>query len=158
MVMKLEKLIGDLLRKNGVTISVAESITGGRICDRLTNIPGSSNYFMGGVVAYSNESKIKHLSVHKEKIKRYGAVSSQVAKEMAKGVKETFSTEYGLSTTGIAGPTGATPRKPIGLVFIGLAKGRNIWVKKLNLKGTRGQIKDKASEYALQFLYEKLSK
>lgn len=152
--MKLEKEIGDLLRRKGLTIAIAESLTGGMICDRVTNVPGSSDYFMGGIVAYSNDSKVRHLGVTKEKIEKYGAVSKEVAKSMAHGVRQAFSTNIGLSTTGLAGPTGGTPKKPIGLVFIGLAKGEKTCVRRLNLKGTRREIKEKTSENALRFLIE----
>jgi nicotinamide-nucleotide amidase len=152
----LEKLIGDLLRQNGWTLSIAESCTGGLICDRITNVSGSSDYFMGGMVNYSNESKAKHLGIPLRYIKKYGAVSPQVAKKMAQGVREAFNTTFGLSTTGVAGPTGGTKRSPIGRVFIGLAAGRKVWVKKLDLKGTRREIKEKATEKALQFFYERL--
>ena len=154
--MKLEKLIGDLLREKGWTLSIAESCTGGRICDRMTDVSGSSEYFMGGMVTYSNESKAKHLDVPVDEIRKYGAVSPRVVKKMALGVRKTFNTSLGLSTTGVAGPTGGTKKKPVGLVFIGLAKGKRTWVMKLNLKGSRGEIKQKATEKALQFLYEKM--
>ena len=152
--MRLEKLIGDLLRERGWTLSIAESCTGGLICDRITNIPGSSDYFEGGMVTYSNESKAKHLGIPLNDIKRYGAVSSQVARKMAQGVRKAFGTTFGLSTTGVAGPTGGTKRAPIGGVFIGLAIGRSTWVWKEDLKGDRKEIKRKASEKALQFFYE----
>ncbi|MDI7261846.1 MAG: nicotinamide-nucleotide amidohydrolase family protein, partial [Thermodesulfobacteriota bacterium] len=144
--MKLEKAIGDLLREKGFTLSIAESCTGGLICDRITDIPGSSNYFMGGMVTYSNESKARHLGVPLDDIKKYGAVSPQVAKKMAQGVRKAFGTTFGLSTTGVAGPTGGTKEKPVGLVFIGLAKGKKTWVRKLNLEGSRKEIKEKAAE------------
>lgn len=154
--MKIEKLIGDLLRKNGWTLSIAESCTGGLICDRITDVPGSSDYFIGGMVTYSNESKAKHLGVPMKDIKTYGAVSPQVAKKMAQGVQKTFGTTFGLSTTGIAGPTGGSKEKPVGLVFIGLSYGRKTQVIKLNLKGTRRTIKEQSTEKALQFFYETL--
>ena len=128
--MKIEKLIGDLLRKRGWTLSIAESCTGGLVCDRITDVSGSSDYFMGGMVNYSNESKSKHLGVPSNDIKKYGAVSPQVARKMAQGVRKTFNTTFGLSTTGVAGPTGGTKRSPVGRVFIGLAAGRKVWVKK----------------------------
>ena len=150
----LEKLIGDLLKKRGWTISISESCTGGLICDRVTDISGSSDYFMGGMVNYSNESKAKHLGIPLSYIKRYGAVSPQVAKKMAQGVRKTFGTTFGLSTTGVAGPTGGTKRSPIGRVFIGLARGKRMWVMKLDLKGYRREIKEKAAKKALQFFYE----
>ena len=154
--MKIEKLIGDLLRKSGWTLSIAESCTGGLICDRITDVSGSSDYFMGGMVNYSNESKSKHLGVPSNDIKKYGAVSPQVARKMAQGVRKTFNTTFGLSTTGVAGPTGGTKRSPVGRVFIGLAAGRKVWVKKEGLKGSRREIKRKATERGLQFFYEKL--
>ena len=152
--MKLEKVIGTLLRKRKWTLSVSESCTGGLICDRITNVPGSSDYFEGGMVTYSNESKARHLGIPLDYIKRYGAVSPQVARKMAQGVQKAFGTNFGLSTTGVAGPTGGTKRSPVGRVFIGIASGRKIWVKSIDLKGSRREIKKKASEKALQFLYE----
>jgi nicotinamide-nucleotide amidase len=156
--MKLEKVIGDLLRQNDWTLSIAESCTGGLICDRITNISGSSDYFMGGMVTYSNESKAKHLGIPLHYIREHGAVSPQVARRMAQGVRKGFNTTFGLSTTGVAGPTGGTKRSPIGRVFIGLTVGRKVWVKKLDLRGTRGKIKEEAAENALQFFYETLTK
>ncbi len=152
--MKSEKLIGDLLREKGWTVSVAESCTGGLVCDRITDVPGSSDYFEGGMVNYSNESKEKHLGVPLDEINRYGAVSFRVAKEMAQGVRKTFNTTFGLSTTGVAGPTGGTEKKPVGLVFIGLAKGKRTWVTKLNLEGSRREVKKQAAERSLEFLYK----
>ncbi len=154
--MKLEKLVGDLLREEGWTLSIAESCTGGLICDLVTNVSGSSDYFMGGMITYSNESKEKYLGVPLNDIKRYGAVSRPVAKKMAQGVRKGFNTTFGLSTTGVAGPTGGTKRSPVGRVFVGLAKGERTWVWKLDLKGNRREIKKKATEKALQFFYEKL--
>jgi PncC family amidohydrolase len=154
--MKIEKLIGDLLRKRGWTLSIAESCTGGLVCDRITDVSGSSDYFMGGMVNYSNESKSKHLGVPSNDIKKYGAVSPQVARKMAQGVRKTFNTTFGLSTTGVAGPTGGTKRSPVVRVFIGLAAGRKVWVKKEGLKGSRREIKEKATKKALQFFYGKM--
>jgi nicotinamide-nucleotide amidase len=154
--MKLEKAIGNLLRKNGWTLSISESVTGGLVCDRITNVSGSSDYFMGGMVNYSNESKAEHLGVPFSFIKKHGAVSSQVARKMSQGVQKAFHTNFGLSTTGVAGPTGGTIRSPIGRVFVGLSDGRRTWVKKLDLKGSRRAIKEKATEKVLQFFYETL--
>jgi PncC family amidohydrolase len=154
--MKLEKLIGDLLRERGWTLSIAESCTGGLVCDRITDVPGSSDYFEGGMVNYSNESKAKHLRISLDYVKKYGAVSPQVARRMAQGVRKAFGTSFGLSATGVAGPAGGTKRSPIGRVFIGFTDGRRIWVKKLNLKGNRREIKEKATEKALQFFYGKI--
>jgi len=154
--MKLEKTIGNLLREKGWTLSTAESCTGGLISDRITNVSGSSDYFMGGMVTYSNESKAEHLGIPAAIIKRYGAASSQVARKMAQGVRKAFNTTFGLSTTGVAGPTGGTKRSPIGRVFIGFTNGKKAWVRKLDLKGNRREIKKKATDEALQFFYERL--
>ncbi len=151
---KLEKTIGDCLIKRKWTLSIAESCTGGLICDRITNVSGSSDYFMGGMVNYSNESKARHLGVPLDDIKKYGAVSPQVAKKMAQGVRKAFGTNFGLSTTGVAGPTGGTKRAPIGRVFIGLTHGGRSWIWKEDLKGSRREIKEKAAEKALKFFYE----
>jgi PncC family amidohydrolase len=155
--MKLEKIIGDRLREKGWTLSIAESCTGGLICDRITDIPGSSDYFEGGMVTYSNESKGKYLGIPLNDIKRYGAVSPQVARRMAQGVRRAFYTTFGLSTTGVAGPTGGTQRSPIGRVFIGVARGDKMWVRQEDFKGTRREIKKKATERSLEFLYKILT-
>jgi PncC family amidohydrolase len=152
--MKLEKVIGEYLREMGWTLSIAESCTGGLISDRITDVSGSSDYFEGGMVTYSNESKAKHLGIRLDDIKKYGAVSPQVVKKMAQGVRKAFGTTFGLSTTGVAGPTGGTKRAPIGRVFIGLAIERTTWVWKEDLKGNRREIKEKAAEKALNFFYE----
>ena len=154
--MKLEKAIGNLLRQKGWILSVAESCTGGLVCDRITNISGSSHYFEGGMITYSNRSKEKYLGIPLDYIKRYGAASPQVARRMAQGVRKAFGTNFGLSTTGVAGPTGGTKRSPVGRVFIGFSNGKSSWVKKLDLKGSRREIKKKATEKALQFSYETL--
>jgi nicotinamide-nucleotide amidase len=154
--MKLAKLIGDHLRKNGLTLSIAESCTGGLLCDRITDVSGSSDYFEGGMVTYSNRSKTDFLGVPAADIKRYGAVSPQVAKKMAQGIRKVFGTTFGISTTGVAGPTGGTREKPVGLVYIGLSHGRRTLVMKLDLKGNRREIKEKATDKAFQFFYERL--
>jgi PncC family amidohydrolase len=109
---------------------------------------------MGGMVTYSNESKAKHLGIPLNYIKNHGAVSPQVAKKMAQGVRKAFGTTFGLSTTGVAGPTGGTKRSPVGRIFIGFADGRRTLVRKLDLRGSRIQIKRKATERTLQLFYE----
>jgi len=154
----LEKTIGDHLRKKGWTLSIAESCTGGLICDRITNVPGSSDYFEGGMVNYSNESKARHLVIPLDYIKRYGAVSPQVASKMAQGVRKAFGTTFGLSTTGVAGPTGRTKRAPVGRVFIAISDGKRDFVKKLDLKGTRREIKKQATKKCLDFFYAYMTK
>jgi nicotinamide-nucleotide amidase len=117
----LASVVGNLLRSSGETLSIAESCTGGGLGQMLTEIPGSSDYFWGGVIAYDNSVKIGLLGVNPEDLEKFGAVSATVAEQMAAGVKNRLSTTWGLSITGIAGPTGGTKAKPIGLVYIGLA-------------------------------------
>lgn len=150
----LEKAIGGLLRKKGWTLSIAESCTGGLICDRITDISGSSDYFMGGMVNYSNESKEKHLRVPMKDIKRHGAVSPQVAEKMAQGVRKAFGTTFGLSTTGIAGPTGGTKEKPVGLIYIAISDGKRTIVEEEKLKGSRREIKRESTNRSLKYLYD----
>jgi PncC family amidohydrolase len=156
--MELEKAIGNQLRQKGWTFSIAESCTGGLICDRITNVSGSSDYFMGGMVTYSNESKAKHLGIPLDYIKRYGAVSPRVARRMAQGVRKAFDTTFGLSTTGVAGPTGGTKRAPIGRVFIAISDGKRDFVKKLDLEGTRREIKEQATKKCLEFFYAHITR
>jgi nicotinamide-nucleotide amidase len=117
----LASVVGNLLRSSGETLSIAESCTGGGLGQMLTEIPGSSDYFWGGVIAYDNSVKLGVLGVNPEDLEKFGAVSATVAEQMAAGVKNRLSTTWGLSITGIAGPTGGTKAKPIGLVYIGLA-------------------------------------
>lgn len=119
--MYLEDMLGDYLKAHGLTITTAESCTGGLLAHRLTNIPGSSGYFPGGVVVYSNAQKQRLLDVQEATLIAYGAVSEQTAKEMAAGARLAFGTDYALSVTGIAGPGGGTESKPVGLTYIGLA-------------------------------------
>ena len=155
--MKVEKAIGHLLRKQGWTLSVAESCTGGLVSDRVTDIPGSSKYFQGGIVSYSNRGKSDHLFISLNYIERHGAVSSQVAGRMAEGVRKTFHTTFGLSTTGLAGPTGVTKKTPVGRVFISISDGKRTLVEKETFKGSRRAIKRAAAERSLQLLYDFLT-
>jgi len=144
------------LRARGQTLSVAESCTGGLVSDRITDSPGSSDYFKGGIVSYSIEAKTRHLDIPLRLIKRYGVVSPQVARRMAEGARKAFQTTYGLSTTGVAGPTGGSRNTPVGTVFIGFSDEKNSLAIKERFKGNRRQIKEQAAERALQLLYEKL--
>jgi PncC family amidohydrolase len=124
---RLERVVGDLLRAQGLTLSTAESCTGGLIGHRLTNVSGSSDYFLGGVVCYSNEVKASILKVRHDTLDKYGAVSEQTALEMARSVRELLGSDVAVSVTGIAGPTGSSPDKPVGLVYIALsAKDKEI--------------------------------
>jgi len=148
----LEEQIGALLRKHGKTISIAESCTGGFISHRITNVPGSSNYYDCSVIAYSNQSKIDILHVSPETLKKFGAVSRQTAIEMAQGIKQVSGSDLGLAVTGIAGPGGGTPEKPVGLVCICLASDESVVCEEFRFKGKREEIKFQASEAALEMI------
>ena len=152
----LEAEIGDLLRNKGLTLGVVESATGGLISHMITNIPGSSDYYKGSVAAYSNEVKIKVVGVREETINRYGAVSPQVAEEMAVGGRKVLAVDICLADTGIAGPGGATPGKPIGLFYLGLSHQTGTYSQKHIFQGDRGQNKRSAAEAALGWLKEYL--
>lgn len=145
----MEGVVGKLLRERGATISAAESCTGGLIAHRITEIPGSSEYFIQGVVAYSNQAKEDLLGVPRSVLEKYGAVSKETAELMATGVRRLSKTTLGLAVTGIAGPTGGTPEKPVGRVFIGLAAENIIEIKKYDFFGNRHQVKLMASQVAL---------
>lgn len=134
----LETVVGALLRQRGMTLAVAESCTGGRIGDWITNVPGSSEYFLLGVATYSNQAKEQVLGVRAETLAAHGAVSTQVAEEMAAGARLRAGADLGVSTTGIAGPGGATPGKPVGTVCIGLAWEGSTWSRRYDL-GDRGR-------------------
>jgi len=149
---ELEHVVGKLLTMNKETLAVAESCTGGYLGHRLTNVPGSSNYFIQGVIAYSNDTKIKLLGVSHQIIDKYGAVSAQVAEAMAEGIRRTANTNYGLSITGIAGPTGETPKKPVGLVYTALSWANGSTVKENRFLGDRKSIKFQSSQEALDML------
>jgi len=149
---EMEEVVGKILRESGKTISTAESSTGGLIVSRLVNVPGSSAYVMAGIVSYSNEAKINILGVKKEDIERYGAVSETVAKQMAEGVRKITGTDFSLSDTGIAGPTGATPEKPLGLHYIGFTDGKKTEVHRVVFKGERNDVRMRVSQYALNLL------
>ncbi|MGB9591472.1 MAG: CinA family protein, partial [Candidatus Kryptoniota bacterium] len=153
---EIEKVVGDLLRKKNLTLAVAESCTGGYICHRITNISGSSSYFNRGIISYSNEAKVELLSVEENLLKNFGAVSAEVARAMAEGVRIKSHTDIGLSVTGIAGPTGGTPEKPVGLVYIGYSDKMEIYVEKHIFSDERTRFKDRASQAALDLLRRKI--
>jgi PncC family amidohydrolase len=155
--MELEKQIGELLSQRGWTLAVAESCTGGLIAHRITNVSGSSDYFQGGVVSYSNEAKEEILGVPQETLAEQGAVSEETALAMAQGARRLFGTDIAVSVTGIAGPTGGTPEKPVGLVYIGLAaEGVDLCQKHL-WEGDRGENKAQSAEAALKLLLTHLT-
>jgi nicotinamide-nucleotide amidase len=150
--MRLEQNTFKKFVQNAKTLALAESCTGGLIGDRLTNIPGASAFFLLGVIAYDNAAKTKILGVPSALLKKHGAVSSPVAQAMAQGVRKILNTDYGLAVTGIAGPTGATKDKPVGLVFIAIATRQKTTVQKFLFKGTRVAIKKAAAQTALKML------
>jgi len=154
--MSLEQEVGNLLRQKGLTLGVVESASGGLISHRITNVPGSSDYYKGSVTAYSNEVKIKVVGVKEETINRYGVVSAQVAREMAEGGRKVLAVDICLADTGIAGPSGATPEKPVGLFYIGLSHKGRTFSQKHNFQGSREQNKQSAAEAALLWLKEYL--
>jgi len=154
----LEGVVAGLLREKGLTIGVAESCTGGLVAHRLTNIPGSSDYFQLGIVAYHNLWKESLLNVSGEVLRAKGAVSPEVAIAMAKGIRAKANTSIGLSVTGIAGPGGATAEKPVGLVYSGIDFGDRQLVFKEQLVGSRQDIKWRSSQWALMQLYQELKK
>jgi PncC family amidohydrolase len=149
---KLLEDIGILLRKKEWTISTAESFTGGLISSFLTSIPGSSDYFAGGIIAYANEIKTDLLSVSPKTLKKFGAVSEEVVREMAHGVKKLLKTDVGISSSGIAGPTGGTEKKPVGTVALGVDIPEKIITNIVHLKGERSQIIELAGIRVLEIL------
>ena len=159
---KLEIEIGELIReyqaKAGklLTIGTVESATGGRIADSITNVPGSSDYFKGSIVSYSNEAKIEVVGVKEETIENYGAVSPQTAIKMAQGGRKLLNVDVCISDTGIAGPSGGSPEKPVGLFYIGLASGDESLTQKHVFSENREENKRDATEVALNILKQYL--
>ena len=148
----MESVVGNMLRERRLTISLAESCTGGLIGNLLTNVSGSSNYFQEGLVVYSNQSKVDRLNVSSKTIERYGAVSDQTVREMAKGVKKSLNTDIGLAVTGIAGPDGGSKEKPVGTVFIGMTANNEIFSRRYLFWGTREQVKLNTATMALDWV------
>lgn len=141
----IEEVLGGWLVKNNLTIATAESCTGGMVAAKLINYPGISESLIEGIVTYSNESKMKRIGVKPETLQNFGAVSSEVAAEMAEGVAKTSGSDIGISTTGVAGPGGGTAEKPVGLVYIGIYFRGKTYTKKLNLNGNRQKIRERAT-------------
>jgi len=153
----LEEVVGSLLRAKHKTVACAESCTGGLIGHRLTNVPGSSEYFLESAVVYSNKAKMRRLGVPAGLIERHGAVSAPVAGAMAVGIRGTSGADIGISVTGVAGPDGGTARKPVGLVYIALSQARAAAVVRSLFFGGRAEVKFQASQKALDLLRKKLS-
>ena len=148
----LEIIIGQLLTDKDLTLAVAESCTGGLIGHRVTNVPGSSAYFRGSITAYAYDVKERLLSVSRETLDEYGAVSAPTARQMAVGARRAVDADLGLSATGIAGPGGATREKPVGLVYVGLAAEDEVWVESRVFEGNRLENKVSSAEAALDLL------
>ena len=151
-IVNLEETVGDMLVKYGYTISTAESCTGGLIGHRFTNVPGSSTYYLGGVVSYSNDMKMKTLGVQENTLKEFGAVSEQTATEMAQGVRDLFGSDLAIAVTGIAGPGGGTAEKPVGLVYITLVYNDTVWAKEFKFFTDRKLNKQLSSQVALNMV------
>lgn len=155
---ELEQVIGGLLTERRLTLAVAESCTGGLISDRLTNVSGSSGYFDRAYITYSNDAKLADLGVPSDMIQQHGAVSREVAEAMADGARRKSNTDIGLSTTGIAGPTGGSQEKPVGLVWIGYSDRFGTLALRFTLGDERRRIKERAAQAALELLRRKLLK
>ena len=153
---KMEQVVEEALAHRGMTLAMAESCTGGLICHWLTNVPGSSECFKQGIIAYSNSAKTSLLRLPEETLKKFGAVSRETVEAMAKGVREVSNTDIGLATTGIAGPGGGTAEKPVGLTYIGLAKDGKVVSEKHRFSGGRELIKIQAAQAALDFVRRNL--
>lgn len=151
-----ETLVANRLTESGQRLATAESCSGGLLAHRITNIAGSSLYFMGGVVTYSNEAKAELLNVSIDDIDQHGAVSETVARQMAQGARRCFGAEWGIGITGIAGPAGGTEEKPVGLVYIAVAGAAETHVTRNFFSGTRESIKEQTADKAFELLLEQL--
>ena len=152
----IEKQLGELLRNKEMTVATAESCTGGYIAHLITSVPGSSDYFKGSIVSYANEVKTNVLGVKEEDIREQGAVSETVVIQMAEGVKKQLQTDYAVATSGIAGPGGGTPEKPVGTVWIGVATPEKSIARKFTFSFTRERNIAKAAAKALEMLIEEI--
>lgn len=152
----LEVALGELLKARGLNIATAESCTGGLVGHRITNVAGSSSYYIGSVVAYSYHVKVRTLDVKWQTLETHGAVSLETVAEMATGVCHTLDADIGISVSGVAGPGGGSPGKPVGLVWLGLHAQDGDWTRSQNFEGDRISVKNQASEAALQFVIDYL--
>jgi PncC family amidohydrolase len=148
---ELEITIGKLLRQHGLKLATAESCTGGLLADHITNVPGSSDYFIGGVVAYAYEAKVALLHVSWDTLRAHGAVSRETVIEMARGVRTALGADIGISVSGIAGPGGGMPDRPVGTTWIGLSANEGDWTRKFVWSGDRIANKEASAQAALQF-------
>ena len=152
----IEITVGDMLRQRKLTLATAESCTGGLIADRITNVPGSSEYFLGGIVAYSYEAKVSLLGVSWDTLHAYGAVSEEIVIEMARGARKALEADVAVSVSGIAGPGGGMPDKPVGTTCIGLSTTGGDWARKFVWEDNRLQNKALSADAALQFVLDYL--
>lgn len=148
--------VGQMLRRHGKTVAVAESCTGGLLAQRITEVPGASDYFRGGIVAYSNDVKEKLLGVPREVLATHGAVSAECVRAMAERARALFTSDFALAITGIAGPSGGTSEKPVGLVFVALAAPTGAWAVEHRFQGSRLENRSSSCEAALDLLLQRL--
>jgi PncC family amidohydrolase len=151
---RLNRFLGD---RSWLTVAAAESCSGGEVAHRITSVAGSSTYFLGSIVSYSNEAKVGLLGVPQEVIETRGAVSDECARAMAVGARRVFGADIAVSTTGIAGPGGATTRKPVGLVYTAIADADGVIAQEHHFSGDRTAVVDAAAEAALRMLLERVS-
>ena len=149
---KLVKQIATTLKERGETLSLAESCTGGLVSSKLTEYPGISEVYLGGVVGYANSAKEKFLNVSSESLKKFGAVSAEVALEMAVGIRDQLDSTWAVSVTGVAGPGGGSAEKPVGLVFFGLVGPQIEQTARKQFQGSRVEIQNQAARFALELL------
>lgn len=154
--LELHEAVAELIIKKGKTLAVAESCTGGMLASKLVSVPGSSNWFIEGCVTYSEDAKQRRLSVKAETLSRFGVVSAETAREMAEGIRMSSGADIGVSTTGLAGPDGGTPEKPVGLVYIAVADADGVEVKELRFTGNREQVRSRACLNALDMIRRNL--
>jgi len=155
---KLEVTIGRVLHQRGLKLAVSESCSGGLLADHITDVPGSSDYFVGGVVAYAYEAKVALVHVSWDTLRLHGAVSRETAVEMARGVRTSLGADIGVSITGIAGPAGGLPEKPVGTTWIGFSARDGDWARKFVWKGNRRFNKEASAQAAMQFILDYLDK
>jgi nicotinamide-nucleotide amidase len=152
----LETVVGNLLRANHATVSVAESCTGGILGGRFTSVPGSSEYFLGGFIVYANEMKMELLGVRPETLKQFGAVSKETAEEMAIGARRRTGSTYAISATGVAGPDGGTEKSPVGTVYVGIADANGARAVGRQFLGDRQRVRIYTTQYALDLLRRRM--
>jgi PncC family amidohydrolase len=153
---KPEITLGKLLHMRGLRLAVAESCSGGLLADHITDIPGSSDYFIGGVVSYAYEAKVALIHVSWDTLRLHGAVSRETVIEMARGVRTALGADIGASISGIAGPTGGLPDKPVGTTWVGLSARDGDWARKFVFEGDRRENKEYAAQAAMQFILDYL--